>query len=240
MLGHRRCELKAWPIMDPHAIIRFLFNDAGITVPPWQVQAYWRVSRFNQEPWAVHSQASEHHIPLGLFGDSATLITKYGLKTSVIGIFLSLPLWRPKSVRMSRYLVLAIPEACLWGRHTLNEAFRRIVWSINSLDKNIHPDVGFAGQELPEHLKKLANTPIVSPHRVFSCTEIRGDWSWHKKLLGFKASWVGDATCYQCNARSGGPNNGRYYAFETGLWIDQSLSLPEFLCRQIPPQKISH
>ena len=142
--------------MYPHEIIAYLFNQGGLHIDPEEVRHFWRTSRQNKEPWALHSKASESHIPLGFYGDGATLIFKYGKHESVIGLFMSLPLWRPRSVRCSRYLLFVIEEASLWRHHTLNCILRKLVWSYNLLDSGIHPSMGMGGERLPTDMQKVA------------------------------------------------------------------------------------
>lgn len=143
-------------------------------------------------------------------------------------------------MRMSRFLLLTLPKSKLWSHHTLNEAFRRIVWSLNALDTGLHPVAGPYGEELPEHLQKLANTKITSCQTCFSVTEVRGDWSWLKnELLRFRASWNGRDTCFHCAARSVGPMSDRYYNFESGSWIDRNFTLSQFIARQMPSEGVS-
>lgn len=219
--------------MDPHRILAFLWNQAGVDLPQNLVREYWTKSRENREPWAMASSTVDH-VPLGVYGDSATLRTKFGMQTAVIGLFVSLPLWRPKSIRMSRYLVLAIPEQCCWKHHTLQHALRRITWSLNSLWVNRHPSTGPSGEDLPPHMESLANSPIVRPHCIFQVTEIRGDWSWHKKVWACKASWVGKCVCFQCGAQSDGPFAERYYNWQTATWLNRMYSPAQFISQQLP------
>ena len=233
------CEVQKWPMLDPHRVIAFLVNEAELRLPLDMVAKYWYESISNGEPWAVNTSATNRHIPLGLYGDSATLYTKYGLQTSVAAVFISLPLWRPSSLRLSRWMVLAVPDRKLWYHHTLNQAMRRIVWSINALFTNVHPSVGPAGKQLPDHLQSLAGQPITNNGSVFVCTEIRGDWSWHKKVLRYDANWNAKKVCFKCDARGKGDYQKRYYNFENASWIGNSFTLTQFLSRMMPSSGIS-
>ena len=229
--------MQKWPIMDVHTIFAFLWNKSGLQIPAGEVENYWRKSRANGEPWACQSTASEHHIPLGLYGDSATIVMKYGLKESVCGVFASLPLYRPASVRMSRFLITAIPEDKLWMHHTMNHILRRVVWSCNCLYRNVHPSCGPAGESLPPGLAMLAGTPITTCGAVFTVTEVRGDWAWHRKLFRF-LGWTSHSMCYQCDAKSAGDSANRYYNFNDGSWIDRDYSLMQFIAKQLPPEGV--
>ena len=225
--------MESWPMMDPHSIIAFLYNEAGLTIPVDAVKNYWAKSRANREPWALASDATSSHVPLGLYGDNATVTTKFG-KESVLALFLNIPLFRPYSVRSSRFLICAIPEEKLWGDATLTLLYQRIVWSCNLMHVGLHPAVGPRGEDLPDSLAKLSGKPICNPGAVFSVTELRGDWSWTKKLLRVTASWTGNQVCYWCPARANGDWHERYYNFESPSWDGAQYSLPEFLEHQMP------
>ena len=152
-------EMATYYMMYPHEIISYLYK-SGLEIDQKAVQHFWRTSCSNGEQWALFSKASESHVPLGFYGDGATMILKYGKQESVIGLFMNLPLWRPKTVRCSRFLLFAIEEARLWKFHSLNIVLRHIVWSFNLLYSGLHPAVGMKGEQLPPDMIRLANTPI--------------------------------------------------------------------------------
>ena len=231
-------EQVLWPIMDPHAIIAYLFNNAGLNIPTLAVEDFWRKSRAFGEEWALQSEASDRHIPLGLYGDSARVKTEFGGE-SVAAIFLNLPLWRPKSVRASRFLITTIQEELLFGYHTLNGIWHRVTWSCNQLFFGRHPSLGPKGEQLPEHMADIGGTAICVNNEVFVVTELRGDWSWQKKIFRFKgASWVWTSknTCHQCSAQTTGGFEHAYYNVETGSWRGHDFTLPEFLTQRMPDQ----
>lgn len=234
-------EMATYHLMYPHEIIAHLFN-SGINIDKEAVRHFWRMSKANLEPWALFSKASESHIPLGLYGDGATVTFRCGKQESVLGLFMDLPLWRPKSVRASRFLLCVIEEAKLWKWHTLNLILREVVWSFNLLDTGLHPSVGMQGGELPPDMLKVANTNICKNGNVFTVTEIRGDWSWMKKIFRFHASWQGRSTCHLCAAKSVGPYSDRYYNFESASWETDrgEYTLAQFLNTEMPSVGVCH
>ena len=234
-------EMATYYMMYPHEIISYLYK-SGLEIDKKAVQHFWRTSRSNGEQWALFSKASESHVPLGFYGDGATMILKYGKQESVIGLFMNLVLWRPKTVRCSRFLLFTIEEARLWKFHSLNIVLRQIVWSFNLLYSGLHPAVGMRGEQLPPDMMRLANTPICENRDVFTVTEIRGDWSWMKKILRMRASWQGRSTCHLCSAKSTGPYSDRYYNFESASWDVQPFeySLAQFLNVEMPTEGICH
>ena len=226
-------EMTKWPFLDPHRIIEFLYNKCKIEIPKEDVKQYWELSRRNREPWATASEATSSHVPLGIYGDAATIVMKYGAKESITAIFLNLVLWRPRSVRMSRFLVCALPDDRMHSHHTLNEILRRACWSLNSLYDNKHPVVGVGGSQLPPHLQKLAGGSITRVGACFTVTEIRGDWQWLKKIFRFPG-WNAHEMCHHCPARSEGNHALRYYNFDDASWIQSPFSTVEFLSKALP------
>ena len=238
---HATFEMATYHMMYPHEIIAFLYK-SGLKIDMKDVQTYWRTSRANKEPWAVFSKATEAHVPLGFYGDGATITTKYGKQESVVGLFMNLVLWSPHSVRSSRFLLCCIEEGALWKWHTLTVILREIVWSYNLLDSGFHPSVMLNGEAVPPDMLKKAKTKICEDGTVFSVTEIRGDWSWMKKIFRFRASWQGNYTCHQCAAKSIGPYAERYYNFESATWDVNpgGYELAEFLITDMPNVGICH
>eukprot|EP00439_Symbiodinium_sp_Y106_P021604 s6414_g2.t1 len=99
-------KVESFQMMDPHAVLAYIFQQ-GIEVPAADVEAYWKFARDMKQGWAVGSAASTAHMPVGLWGDSATVFTEFG-QYKIVAIFLSLPLWRPKNVKHSRFLLFCI------------------------------------------------------------------------------------------------------------------------------------
>ena len=114
--------------------------------------------------------------------------------------FLSLPLWRPRSSRFSRWLLFSIDETLLFGRKTLNKVFALITWSINMMFWGRFPRVDMHGQRLQSD---LAGQSLTKHNRSFALTEFRGDWSYFKLIFGLTSSWKGGANvpvCFLCKA----------------------------------------
>lgn len=229
--------MEEYPILDPHSVVKYMWG-AGLRVPMSEVQEFWDRSRQNNEPWSLFSKASSAHIPLGIYGDGATMKMNYGKQESIIGLYLNLPLWRPKSVRGSRWLLFCIEEDRLWHHFTLNRVLREIVWSCNQLYSGVHASVGAGGERLPPALEHLAGTQVCEG-AVFAVVEIRGDWSWMKKIFRYyQTSWNGRNTCHGCGATGKGPYSDRYYNFEGANWDDHDFSLGEFLTKRMPPKGV--
>ena len=154
----------------------------------------------------------------------------------MIGIWLNAPLWRPKNVRASRWLLCAIREDDLYQHFTLNCIYHRIVWSLNCLHDGLYPHTGPKGEALEGKFKERAGTPLCGG-MVFSVTEVRADWAYHKQLLRFASSWSGGANvpvCFQCPAWNTGTHRFYDVSEQSPLWAKQ-YTLVEFLVEQMPP-----
>ena len=153
---------------------------------------------------------------------------------NLVGIFCNLVLWKPQSVRYSRFLVFAMPEQELWGHYTLNVVYRRITWSLNSLYDGHHPSKGPYDENLSSRLAALAGVEF--QHR-YVVTEIRGDWSWHKKVWRFhRCSWVAVSMCHRCPAKSQSTNRADlYWMFDNNSWDQNHFTLNQFMAERIPP-----
>lgn len=92
--------VEQWPVLDPHSIFAFLTEHAGLTIPSASLKEYWEFNSRHGEPWAQGVPTDT--MPLGLYGDGARVHTKFG-STNLIGIYFNLPLWKPQSVRASRF-----------------------------------------------------------------------------------------------------------------------------------------
>lgn len=211
-------ELRKVPVLEPHLLFHHLFTTVGIDVPERRVHEYWRHHRHtNQEEWAVQSPASEEHVPVAFYGDSAKILDD---GTKMLGIFMSMPaVWKPKSTRCARWCIFAIEEHRLYLHHTLNEVLRLIVVSLNIM---------FSGHDPQRPWLQLA------AGRVFTVTELKGDWLWHKTVFRFWSSWSRlSHACFRCNAkaRSNDPLQLYYCLDPHPHWTEYDVS--GFLADQI-------
>lgn len=209
-------EIAKVPFLDPDILVQYLFK-TGLTIPQELVTAFWARKREAGEEWALQSPATPQHIPIAIYGDSARLYATQA-DSKFLGIFISFPLWRPKSTRYSRWCIFSLENKRLYGRETLHTVLSRITFKLNLLFEN--------GIEGPDGV----------PLR-FVCTEIRGDWEWHKQLFDLTSSWKGiTSVCFRCDcaARSDNPKKLYYCLDEDPDWKD--FTLPEFLANQIKHQ----
>ena len=227
-------------MLDPHVVISYMWNTVGPRIDPENVKTFWRHHREVGSPWTqVCTDAPDDLIHLGIYGDSARARQlPYTAPEKVVGIYMSCPLFRPKSVRQSRWLLFCIEEHLIYERKTLNAVFRRITWSLNILWYGLKPTRGPDNEEL----NQLPDVPITDGcHKLF-LAEIRGDWSWHRFVFGLVSSWKAGANapvCWKCPAYAVGPSCMHYYQVdEQSMGRFTEHSLVEFLLNEMPPTDV--
>lgn len=195
------------PILDAHDVLHYVHTELDLTVEAESVRSYWRRAAEANVGWAVN-QLDHDAIPVGIYADE----TKYGLAESqekILAIFLNLVLFRPKNIRLSRFLICTIRSKFLLpGTDTLYPIFRRIVWSMGWASKGIFPTTGFMGGALSTKGQKNAGASLGAK---FLVTELRGDLAWHKLIWGFEDGWSSTKVCFFCEATGTGARKDLYY-----------------------------
>lgn len=225
-------------VIYPHELLSYLFNAVGVVVPHEDRQAYWRESRAAGEEWALQTDASELHCPLGIYGDSARLNTQYTVQ-KICGIFLNICLWRPHAIRSGRFLLWSCDNAKLYKNRTWNKIFRVLVWSLNYAFDGIFPTHNFDGTPSRD---PRAGSKITASFDRFAVTELRGDWEWHKHTWRFlKCSWTANRVCFRCDAMGKTRDSGLLYynAGPTATWKANGFTMDEFLARRVKSKHIS-
>ena len=117
------------PVLLPHRILLYLFGVLGVLILPEDIRQYWEHC---QEfcIWARNKDFDGHHVPVTIYGDTARYGQGYD-QSKVTGCFMSLPLWRPKSTRMSQWLLFSVNADISVGPETLNPLYLAIVESFN-------------------------------------------------------------------------------------------------------------
>ena len=226
---------EPWPIIDVHETMHYLVGVGKILVPHSERLKYWRNSRANGEEWAQDT-GSELMVPIGLYGDSAKVTTRFGSE-NVLAMFCNVVLWRPSSVRWSRFLIFAIPEERLTSPALL--AFlRRIAWSCNHAFSGKFPVLGVQGEQLTGEARRKAGLPLTPANDRFQVTEYRGDWGWHKKLWRFwRTQWNAENVCHLCSAK-GISDNAREVYWNIENNNHQQFDLTSFIANRMPPRDI--
>lgn len=226
-------SMATYPIVHPHRILSYLFNDCGLQISSSEVEEFWTHSRGVQEPWAIHSSATSEHIPLGVHGDSARLWTQYRFE-KITAIWMNIILFRPASARHSRFLLFSCPTNSMVKNRTLNRVWRRLSWSFNAAFTGMNPTCGEGGRALSGGDLTRSGTPITNSKRKFSLCELRGDWEWHVQIWRPCASWVSNNICFKCPCRAKGEASNLYHCIEpTCTWIQEEYNLEEFISQRL-------
>ena len=147
------------PLLLPHEVLHYVHTELDLTVDSESVRSYWRRASENGAGWAL-LQDDYDAIPVGIYADE----TKYGLHESqekILAIFLNLVLFRPKNIRLSRFLLCSIQSKLLLpGTDTLYPIFNRILWSMGWASKGLFPSIGMCGAPLLRKQAKCAGESL--------------------------------------------------------------------------------
>lgn len=176
----------AFPYLKPHEVLRYMYEDVGAKTPRAHIDFYWKWSRHFGCKFAT--LGDETVIPCGLYGDEA----KYNEgppQEKIIGIYLNFVLFRPASIRRSRFLIFSLRSCYNLGPHTLYPLFWKLVESLHFAFLGKWPD----------------GSQLCSDGSRFMITELRGDLAWHKAVWQFEErGWQSADVCFFCQAQSKG------------------------------------
>ena len=204
------------PVLLPHHIVEHLL-ECGLDISSQLVGSFWKHLERVGDEWALLTRpfriASESSVwPIALYGDEASMMFHNAPSHKIIGVFLSLPLFRPKCARLSRYLLFSIESSKVVDVvSSLYPAFEAIVASCNLLAEQ-----GVQG-------------------RRFLVSEIRGDQMWIRNLFRHRAHWVSHEVCFRCKARADTTSNLRYtkYDFSNDGWHTTRRSTYQFILEEL-------
>ena len=236
--GNTVIKVDPWPIIDVHDTMSFLFEEGKVHIPQDSLRQFWQQSKDAGEEWAqeVTSEEMGHLMPIGLYGDSARVDLTYR-QEHILCFFANIVLWRPRSIRWSRFLICAISEERLTTA-TIPAILRRIVWSANHAFYGCFPTMDHLGQPLLGNALLRAGCPLTSSNLRFQVVELRGDWSHHKKVFRFeKVQWNAREICHQCTAKGiSDVWEEMYFNIENNNHED--LSLAQFLACRMPERHV--
>ncbi|CAL1171269.1 unnamed protein product [Cladocopium goreaui] len=173
----------------------------------------------------------------GFYGDAAQLITKVRYE-KLLCLWLNVVIFRPKSIRYSRFLLWSCDVALLYKSRTLNTILRWLVWSFNCLYEGTYPMIRPGNRPLEPHEKDRAGTWITNKKLQFQVVELRGDWEFHKLVWQFKCSWKGGVNvgiCYRCPAMVRARDPGLIYwnmDDENSTWAKEEFDTTDFICKR--------
>ena len=179
---------KKFPYLQPHEVLAYM-HSIGARTPKNHIELYWDWGKRFGCGWARLGGPSV--VPVGIYGDEA----KYNdgpPQEKILGIYLNFVLFRPASVRHSRFLIFSIRSCFNLGPPTLYPLMWKFVESMH-----------FA------YMGKLPNgQPLCDDGSRFLVTELRGDLVWHKSCWQFdQRGWQSNDVCFFCDAQSKGAVN---------------------------------
>ena len=208
-----RTYMSPVPYLLPEDILQYLISDCGLTIDEDLCKQFWEHLEAVEEEVAVTSKVfraldSRQVWPLGIHGDDATMGLNNAPYDKILGVFLSLPLFRPRSTRISRYLLFALELSKVNDvESTVNPILERIVNSINRCT-----ETGVAGRRM-------------------ILTELRGDQAWFRFLLNHASWWKTVHICFRCSA-STRPDHLNYANYDG--WIATKRTTRQFIVDELP------
>ena len=208
------------PYLPPHEVLAYIYEQAGAKTPREDIQFYWDWGKRFQCGWASKGDASV--VPCGLYGDEA----KYAdgpPQEKVLGIYLNFVLFRPATVRHSRFMIFSLRSRFMLDTHTLYPLFWKLVESFHFAYLGKRPD----------------GSQLCSDGTRFLLTELRGDLAFHKMCWQFpQRGWQSLDVCFFCQARSKDANlyseNGQSAPWKDTefkeVWHWAATVVPERLC----------
>ena len=169
------------PVLLPDRILAYLFDTVGIRIPQSALAKYWTHCK-EFMPWAQDEALDGSHVPITIYGDTARYGTGFD-QSKVTGCFMSLVLWRPKSTRMSQFLLWNLEGERSLGWKSHNPLYLAVVKSLNA---------AFDGFSLGG--ARLS-------HR-FCVTQIKGDWEYHWQTWRLKRYYKTRFICWRCSAEN--------------------------------------
>ena len=233
------------PVMDVHELLWYLHSTLGIRTPECKVREYWQHQRSHGVPHAVNfpCRASDH-IPFSLYGDECSLQSHEAgtPDTKITAIFLSLTLFKPKTVKHGHYLIFAMRDSDMVhdGLATLRPILRHIAWSSNLAYDGFFPTTALDGAPLVGNKLERAGQPLAGG-RKFACCELKGDWLYHQRMLQLQHIPVAKRVCFLCNACSSDSSNMVYYDDdENAAWRSTEVDTPAFIMQKVRPDALRH
>ena len=206
------------PVLLPHRILLYLFTVLGVFIRPEDIEQYWKHCK-EFCIWAHNEDFDGEHVPVTLYGDTARYGQGYD-QSKITGCFMSLPLWRPKSTRMSQWLLFNVSADISLGPQTLNPLYLAVVESLNE---------AFHGRTL--------EGPLL-PHK-FGVTEIKGDWEFHYQTFNLRRFWKTRYICWRCDAENHANATHSCFDFcDTPTWQRTTISHASFVANMVHRQDL--
>lgn len=157
---------------------------------------------------------------IGIYGDECNVSENLYAPFKVFCMFLNLLHYRPRNVRLSRYLLFSIRTEWMVNPLTLRPLLAKICESLNIAFEGIDPT---SGVQLCEGGER------------FVVAEYRGDQEFMRLLWQHNAMWNAKFVCYQCRATaSDGPHSYLDVSDHPG-WEGTLHTNTSFINVELPP-----
>ena len=234
------------PVIDVHELLWYLHSKLRIRTSECKVREYWEHQRNHRVPHAVNFPCSaSDRIPFSLYGDECSLQAQESGTTGdtkVTAIFLSLTLFKPKTVKHGHYLIFAMRDSDMVHDQlaTLRPVLRHIVWSSNLAYDGYFPSTTMDGTLLVGMKLQRAGQPLAGG-RKFACCELKEDWLYHQRMLRLQQIPVSKKVCFLCDACSSDSSNMVYYDdAETAAWRSTEVTTAAFIMHKVRPDALRH
>lgn len=206
------------PLQLPYDIVKYLLVECGLQIDQKLVSEFWEHLEKVGDTWALASHEFRRIAgvvwPLGLYGDEAAMGLVVSPTSEIFGLYLNLPLFRPKSTRLSRYLLFSIVSDSIWSmEETIYPVLEAITISVNSLTAT-----GINGVR-------------------FLLSEIRGDQKFIHEIFKHRSWWKAKEVCFRCGAVA--TQTALNYCIYDSIdgWRTTLRSTDEFLQDQLPAEQ---
>ena len=156
---------------------------------------------------------------IGLYGDEANISENKFSPMKVLAIFLNIVHYRPREVRLSRYLLFSVRSSWLCGPVSLRPVLTEITRSLNLAYDGIDPRTGQA---------------LCKNGERFIVAEFRGDQDWHKQIWQHASRWTAKYICMRCLATSTGDVHNYTDLRDEPDWAATEHTLHNFINFELP------
>ena len=208
---------ESLPLQLPYDIMDHLIGKCQLQLQRELVENYWKHLQDVGDTWASSTRrfrtvhGNSNCWPLGFYGDEAVLSIQNNPGNKIFGLTLNCPLFRPRSTRLSRYLLFSIESD-----------------KIVSVEVTLYPIL----QEIVNSFNRLTEEGVQGIYFVVS--EIRGDQVFFRQLFRHRSWWRAKEVCFRCKASTErGPLN--YCILESNSGWGQTLrSTDDFIRQELP------
>lgn len=212
---------ESLPLHLPFDIVNYLICECHLDIDNCLLSNFWSHREAVGDNWALTTHEFRRVAgvvwPLGFYGDEAAMGLVLAPTNQVFGLFLNFPLFRPKSTRMSRYLIWSIESD-----------------KILSIEETVYPVLA----EITASFNKLTETGVRGIR--FLLSEIRGDQVFFHMIFKHKSWWKATNMCFRSKAIAG-PGPFSYCKYELSRsndnWNSTLRSTDDFIVLDLPEVK---